>query len=409
MKFLILSQNSGSRKHGMVMRNYNWARALTQMGHEVTVVGSSFSHSRQAQPQTKGRVTEENIDGIRYLWLWGPKYGAKNALGRVMSMFVFCLQLFLPDKRLRGSYDVVIASSPPPFVIYPAHWRAKKMKAKLIFDARDLWPLTLKELGGYSERHPFIWLMQKSEDYACRHADLVTAVAQNSETYLQSRGLAKGRFMPMGNGLLSAKGNGPADLLPQSLLDKLSDIRKQARLVVGYAGAIGLANAMDTLIHSAAEVESDIHIILFGGGPETEPLKSLSKQLGLMDRVHFMGTVSPEQVSLCLECFDIAYVGLLKRDLYKYGASLTKLNDYMQAGKPIIYAAEDIGNAVEKSGCGIACSAENSESVTKTIKRMSEMTDAERIEMGKAGQDWLYKHNMVEQHMSSLIMRIKNS
>jgi len=192
MNFLILSQNAGSRNHGMVLRNYNWAKTLVDMGYEVTVVASSFSHSRQTQPEAnKGWITEENIDGIRYLWLWGPRYSAQSSLGRVFSMFVFVLQLFFPDKRLKENYDVVVLSSPPPFGIYPAYRLAKKKQAKLIFDVRDLWPLTLKELGGYSARHPFVWLMQKAEDYACRNADLVTAVARNSENYLKSRGLGE--------------------------------------------------------------------------------------------------------------------------------------------------------------------------------------------------------------------------
>lgn len=406
MKFLILSQNAGSRNHGMVLRNYNWAKTLVDMGHEVTVVASSFSHSRQAQPMTKGRITEENIDGIRYLWLWGPRYSGQSALGRVLSMFVFVLQLFFPDKRLKEKYDVVVLSSPPPFAMYPAYWLAKRQKAKLIYDIRDLWPLTLKELGGYSARHPFIWLMQKAEDFACRKADLVTAVPQNSEDYLKGRGLKADRFMPVGNGLLDTKGHKSAPL-PSELRQSLSAIKQQAGLVVGYTGALGLANSMDTLLYAAAKTDDNIHILIIGGGPELEALKQLSQDLAIENRVHFAGSVSPDQVAACLEFMDVTYVGLLNRQFYKFGASLTKLNDYMNAAKPIIYAAEDLHNAVEQSGCGICCPAENPRAAAEALMEMAGLSASDRRDLGEKGRLWLHENNMVPAQMAALLSAIK--
>jgi glycosyltransferase involved in cell wall biosynthesis len=406
VKFLIISQNAGSRNHGMVLRNYNWAKTLVDMGHDVTVVASNFSHSRQTQPQTKGRVTEENIDGIRYLWLWGPRYRAKSSLGRVFSMFVFVLQVFFPNKQLRENYDIAVLSSPPPFAIYPAHWLAKKKRAKLIFDVRDLWPLTIKELGGYSARHPFVWLLQKAEDYACRNADLVTAVARNSEHYLKSRGLGEKQFIALGNGLLETRDiNKPAPL-SADLLETLSDIKQRAGLIVGYTGAIGLANAMETLIYAAAETNDSVHILLVGAGPEVEPLNSLCHDLGIENRVHFIGSVKPDQVAPCLEFIDVAYVGLLNRRFYEFGASLTKLNDYMNAAKPVIYAAQDIHNAVEQSGCGISCEAENAQEVAAAISSMLNLSEDERMAMGQKGKKWLLENNTLSSQMSNFLERL---
>lgn len=391
----------------MVLRNYNWAKTLVDMGHEVTVVAASFSHSRQTQPCTKGRITEDNIDGIRYLWLWGPHYSAQSALGRVLSMFVFVLQLFFPDRRLKEDYDVVILSSPPPFAIYRAYWLAKQKKAKLIYDVRDLWPMTLKELGGYSKRHPFIWLMQKAEDFACRKADLITAVAQNSENYLKGRGLRADRFMPLGNGLLDAKvGSNSAPLSPD-MLKTFSAIKQRSKLVVGYTGALGLANSMDTLLRAAAKTDDGIHILIIGAGPELEPLKRLSQDLAIVNRVHFVGSVSPDQVATCLEFIDVAYVGLLNRRFYKFGASLTKLNNYMDAAKPIIYAAEDLHNAVELSCCGICCSAEDPAAVTEALTKMAALPMEDRRKMGVKGKLWLYENNTVSAQMTALLSAIK--
>jgi len=53
-----------------------------------------------------------------------------------------------------------------PFPIISGYKWAKKFKARLFYEVKDIWPLTLIEIGGYSPNHPFIKLMEWFERFA---------------------------------------------------------------------------------------------------------------------------------------------------------------------------------------------------------------------------------------------------
>jgi hypothetical protein len=62
------------------------------MGHNVNIVGASFSHLRSIQPKVKYDFTEEKIDGIVYFWLKTPAY--KGNFRRVINILFFIFKLY---------------------------------------------------------------------------------------------------------------------------------------------------------------------------------------------------------------------------------------------------------------------------------------------------------------------------
>jgi len=50
MKILLLNHYAGNKELGMEFRPYFLAKVWLKLGHDVTVVGSSFSHVRGRQP-----------------------------------------------------------------------------------------------------------------------------------------------------------------------------------------------------------------------------------------------------------------------------------------------------------------------------------------------------------------------
>ena len=161
MKILLINHDAGSLLHGMEYRPYYIARHFTSMGHSVSIIGASFSHVRQRQPEYKGLFHVETIDGINYYWLKTPTY-VGSGIHRILNMSMFIIGLFLKSgyfiKIIRP--DVVIASSTYPLDIFPAHYIARRCRVACIFEVHDLWPLSPMQLGGMSKYHPFIIIMQ---------------------------------------------------------------------------------------------------------------------------------------------------------------------------------------------------------------------------------------------------------
>ncbi|MEX1238370.1 MAG: glycosyltransferase, partial [Cyclobacteriaceae bacterium] len=176
MNIVIINHYAGGTSFGMEFRPFYLAKEWIKLGHKVIIVAGSFAHLRSRQPEINAAVTHETIDGADYLWLRTNRYDG-NGLGRIFSMLLFTIRLYLLKNKLEYfKPDLIIASSTYPMDSFPSRWLAKKFGAKFCFEVHDLWPLSPMEFGNYSKWHPFIMIVQWAEDYAYKHADFVVSL-----------------------------------------------------------------------------------------------------------------------------------------------------------------------------------------------------------------------------------------
>jgi glycosyltransferase involved in cell wall biosynthesis len=133
-------------------------------------------------------------------------------------------------------------------------------------------------------------------------------------------------------------------------------------------------------------------LVLIGQGPERENLQKYV-ELNKLDNVIFLPPVSKNLIPLLLKEIDILYIGLRRNKLFRYGVSPNKLFDYMMAGKPIIHAIEAGNDLVKESGCGISIPPEDPIAIAEAIKKLIEMSPAEREGMGKRGREYVIKNH----------------
>ena len=150
------------------------------------------------------------------------------SLARIWNMAVFALRLAaLPVKRL-STPDAIVVSSPSIFPVIAGHRWARRFAARYVFEVRDLWPLTLVELGGASRLNPLVIAMQWLETYGFRTADRVVSVLPCAREYMVGRGMRSDKFIHIPNGVDVA-----------SEIDRCGSARSSDSnsFVVGFAGA----------------------------------------------------------------------------------------------------------------------------------------------------------------------------
>jgi glycosyltransferase involved in cell wall biosynthesis len=372
----------------MEFRTYYLAREWVRLGHKVTIVASSRSHIRAKAPEMAGKERmDEDIDGIHYTWFETPPYEG-NGAKRVFNMASFVMRLFKESKTLvrEVAPDVVIASSTYPMDIWPARRIANLAKAKLVFEVHDLWPLSPMELGGMSKRHPFIMMVQAAEDYAYRRADVIVSMLPKVREYMESRGMAPHKLHIVPNGIDPAEWAADSPPVAATVLDQLQALKAEGRAIVGYAGTLGVANAMDVFLDAAAQMQNDkVAFALIGGGPDKAALQRRAESMGLKN-VCFLDPVKKEQIPNLLQLFDIAYIGAHRQPLYRFGISPNKLMDYMMARRPILCSIDAGNDPVADANCGLTVAPEDPAAVVTAIRALLAVDDTKRAAMGERGR-----------------------
>jgi hypothetical protein len=126
MHILYLAHFAGSPEHGMVHAYYYLAQEWLKLGHEVTIAAASYTHPRGSQPEVQNQVTEQWIDGIRYLWVPTSSYKPENHFGRARNIMQFVAKTWFGKLPINNA-DLVICSSHHPFAIFPARRLEKNL------------------------------------------------------------------------------------------------------------------------------------------------------------------------------------------------------------------------------------------------------------------------------------------
>lgn len=410
MNILLVNHYAGSPQHGMEVRHFYLGEEWVKLGHKVTIVAASFTHLRSMTGKSRVQrslISEEQVENVRYIWLKTPKY-LGNGIGRILNMLAFTVLLYLKARAICDSVkpDLVIASSPHPFVIFGSRKIARLAVARLFFEIRDLWGPTLNDLANLSSRHPLRMIMESTETMAFRVADRVLSMLPRADRYMVSCGVSSDKFAyaPIGaDGL--ATGNESISI-PESHGQILADLRKSGRFIVAYLGLYGVGASMAVLLEAADILrDREVSVVLVGDGPEKNALQQKARELRLKN-VFFLPPIQRKAIPDFLSCIDAAYVGFFDRPIYQYGISPNKLMDYMKAARPIISAIRAGNDPVAESGCGISLPPENTGALADAILRLMAMSASEREAMGEKGRKYVaarHDYGIIAQQFLDLV------
>lgn len=400
MKIWILNHVALKPSESGITRHYDLAHEMVQKGNKVTIFASSFLayFFRWRNPDKKNY--SENVNGVNFEWMWTMPYKG-NGVMRILNMISFFFMSLVRGIRMKEKPDVIVGSSVHLFSCLAAYYLSRIKKSTYIVEIRDLWPRTLVDLGSISEWHPVVLMFGIIEKFVYKKAERIIITLPGAVNYMVELGIDRKKiyFIPNGINLERVK----LSEVKSSLEEEVLDIRKKHKTVAMYAGSHGMANALDTIVESAAYFSPDeIAFVLIGDGPKKT---SLQEKAARSDNVYFFDGVPKDEVISTLRLADILMVSMLNSPLYKYGISLNKLNDYLLAGRPILFAGDVYNDIVGEADAGVTVQPENPEAFAEGLRRLTKLDNEQRNEVKIRGFQYVSENHDI-QKLADRFLRI---
>ncbi len=389
MRVLFLTQYFLPETGATTNRIVSLANGLQSNDHDVVVVTAKPNHPEGViRKGYRGRGLVHDVqEGIPTVHTWVYADPKKSLLTRLGNYLSFMCSSVVGAIRARGPFDVVIASSPPLFV-GPAGWiAARLLRAKFVFDVRDLWPdlaVAMNELDGPLK----IWLAKRLEHFIYHRADAIMAVTNGFCETIQS---VTGPETPVQRVM---NGTDPEVFQRDEAGRRL---RKKSgfddRFVVTYAGNIGICQGLDHILEAAERLEKDRKEVLFrflGSGPVKEELRQEAERCGL-DNVEFHPRVSLDEAAAHMAAADALLVPLADHEIYRSFIP-SKLFDSMAAGRPVLLSVDGEARSIlEDAEAGRYYPAEDGQELANHIRWMLDHPEA-CTEMGDNGRAYARTH-----------------
>ena len=137
---------------------------------------------------------------------------------------------------------------------------------------------------------------------AFTHADVIQVISSFLSDWARARGF-KGpvEFIPNGASLPAVDNYSDAEI--KALKEKYG--KKEGDIYIVTVSRLVEKNAVDDIIRALPLLPQNIKALIVGGGPDEEMLKKLSRDLGVLDRIHFTGQVDRKETAQCRMISDI--------------------------------------------------------------------------------------------------------
>lgn len=388
MKILLINQSFVSPAEPGHTRHFEMAQYLRKHGHELVIVGGDLNY-QTGRPATKRRrvfeKVEQNIDGVRVLRAYVYPSLHRSYFWRIVSFFSFMFSSVWTALHVRDA-DLIMGTTPPIFQAVSA-WVVSLVRRKpFLLEVRDLWP----EFGvsmGVLTNPIIIGLARWLENFLYARATHILVNSPAYRKYLLAKGLPEKKVT------FIAYGTDVEMFNPQ--VDGTAIRRKLGvddKFVVAYAGALGAANDIYTILRAAERLrnEAKIRFILFGDGKERVGIEEEVRRLRL-ENVILAGVYPKREMPHVLASSDVCLAILQNIEMFRTTYP-NKVFDYMAAGRATVLVIDGvIREVIETSKGGVFVEPGNDEQLAQTILELS--NDPQRVrQMGANAREYLVRY-----------------
>jgi glycosyltransferase involved in cell wall biosynthesis len=399
-------QGHGAPGHSLV---YELTQFLAERGHNVTVVSGETGYMQRNMPTLPWyrRIVRRERDGkVKVVRTYTYSELHRSYLGRLLSFISFSLSCPLGLLSV-AKPDVVLASSPPIFPMFPAWLICKLRRIPFVMEVRDLWPVSAVQMGILKNRQ-LIGVMAWMERVLYNQSKKIVALTEGIRDDICARGWPKSKVELVTCGVDFDK------LYPDApgaayIRDKFG---WQDKKVVLYFGALGEANNVPVTLRAAQRLQSrqDIVFVLIGDGMKRIQTEKQVAALGL-ENVLVLPPVPKDDARLFINAADLCLVTLRDIPLFD-GAIPTKLIDYMACGKAVLCGIRgEAARIVDAAGAGVMFEPENDEQLSRLVTYL--LDDGALAEkMGAGGLAYVkdrFSAAIMREQMESVLLRVCNN
>lgn len=352
-------------------KGYSRFRSLAEIlskEYEVDVITSSFQHWEKKQRDTE-KLLKDNRDkkyGIKFAY--EPGYSRNVDLKRIRSHRIAVKHII--DIISQKKYDLIYCIIPDNHMASCVAQYAKGNNIKLIVDVEDLWPEAMQmvlHFPTFIDKVIFCGF-RKDARTAYRLAD---GIIGTSDEYRDVPFNKYGIDVPYRKTVYVG-----ADLkdFDDGVKEYRDEIEKDdEEFWITYAGNLGSSYDIPTLIKAAQMIYENnifnIKIKILGGGPLENEFKSIMAEKKC--NVDFVGYTPYKKMAAYLDKSDVTINSFVKKAPQSI---VTKIGDYLAAGKPMINtcSSPEFRNKVDNDGFGVNVVAEDVEALCAAIIELYE-------------------------------------
>ena len=380
------------------------ASTLAMQGHELVVLTGkpNYPEGKIYQGYQQKGIQHEKMDDVEVIRipLRPRKSGnAKDLLLNYLS-FIWSGLIRFPFLLKGRQFDVIFVFAPSPITsAIPAIPLKYLKRAHLAIWVQDLWPESLSATD---------FIKNKFALKLVRY--LVKGIYALSDTLLVQ---SKAFIEPV-----SALSNQQKTIyFPNAINDMKQGIDETNSLLPAYlnvclenyfclvfAGNIGKAQSIETLISAAQQLDSfpDIRIVIVGSGSRLVWAKEEVERRGITNII-FTGSFPIEAMPALFAKAKALLVSLNAEEIFSYTIP-SKVQAYMSAGRPIIACINgEAARVIEEAEAGLTCPAENHEKLAEKIIQFFNMPLNDRDIIGGNGRRYFLENFEMQQQCKKLI------
>jgi glycosyltransferase involved in cell wall biosynthesis len=362
------------------------AKFLQSHGHDLVIVASDSNYQTgQRTVAHKGVFAEQNFEGVRVLRSYIYPALHRSYLWRIVSFFSFMFSSVWTALQVKD-VDLVMGTSPPIFQAVSAWFVALIRRKPFLLEVRDLWPEFGVSMGVL--KNPVViasarWL----ERFLYARATHILVNSPAYKEYMIGKGVPENKvtYIPYGTDvdMFNPRVDGSSIRAELGLDDKF---------VVLYAGALGQANDIDTILRAAERLkdEEKIRFVIFGDGKERGRLQSEAERMKLSNLI-FAGVRPKKDMPMVVASADVCLAIL--QDIQMFRTTYpNKVFDYMAAGRATVLVIDGVSRElIESSYGGAYVQPGDSDLLAETILDLSKNVDIVK-QMGLNAREYLVEH-----------------